>query len=111
MEIILKTVKICLAVLKGTKSDTEKFAGLFIVSKLVTSNDCNVYSTLPLFEATGLLFQKCLLFSQNVSADYPPQIYKSVIVQHADADDYEDNLITINEAYEFLQNIAFYDAG
>ncbi len=137
---IPESIKKCLAVLKGAKSDTEKFAGLFMVTKLVKGKDCDGPNKKLLFEAIGFPFLKRLLLSPDVPADCPPQIYKSVamsilsafcheeeiathsqllsnisvfldIVQHADADDYEDNLIIINEAYECLQNIAVYDAG
>lgn len=139
-QVVSDAVKKCLAILKGAKSDTEKFAGLFMVTKLVKGSDCNSYNKKLLFEAIGFPFLKRLLLSPDVPADCPPQIYKSVamsvlsafcheeeiathpqiltnievfldIVQHADADDYEDNLIIINEAYECLQCIALYDAG
>lgn len=139
-EVILESVKKCIAILKGAKNDTEKFAGLFMVTKLVKSEECNSYNKKLLFEAISFPFLKRLLLSPDVPADCPPQIYKSVamsilstfcreeeiathpqilsnvtvfldIVQQADADDYEDNLIVINEAYECLQSIATYDAG
>lgn len=139
-QVIPDSVKKCLAILKGAKSDTEKFAGLFMVTKLVKGDDCTSHCKKLLFEAIGFSFLKRLLLSPDVPADCPPQIYKSVamsilsafcdeeeiathpqiltnvevfldIVQHADADDYEDNLIIINEAYECLQSIALYDAG
>lgn len=139
-QVIPDSVKKCLAILKGAKSDTEKFAGLFMVTKLVKGNDCTSHNKKLLFEAIGFPFLKRLLLSPDVPADCPPQIYKSVamsvlsafcqeeeiathtqiltnigvfldIVQQADADDYEDDLIIINEAYECLQNIALYDAG
>ncbi|KAK7603649.1 hypothetical protein V9T40_003648 [Parthenolecanium corni] len=134
------SVKKCLAVLKGAKSDTEKFAGLFMVTKLVKAKECNGHHKKLLFEAIGFPFLKRLLLSPDVPADCPPQIYKSVamsilstfcheeeivthpqildnisvfldIVQHADTEDYEDDLIIINEAYECLQSIADFNAG
>lgn len=135
-----QSIKKCASVLKNAKSDTEKFAGLFMVTKLIKAKECSSQGKKHLFEAIGFPFLKRLLLSPDVPADCPPQIYKSVamsvlsalchdeaiathpqiisninvfldIVQQADADDYQDNLTVINEAYDCLQNIACHNAG
>lgn len=134
------SIKKCIAILKAADSDTEKFAALFMVTKLVKSEDCNTESKKLLFEAIGFKFLKRLLLSPDVPAECPPLVYKSVvlsilssfcsdaelathpemlanipvfldIVQQADDDDLDDNLIVVSEAYECLQNIAAHKPG
>lgn len=131
------SVKKCVAILKAAGSDTEKFAGLFMVTKLVKSSDCMVHCKKLILEAIGFKFLKRLLLSNDVPVDCPPMMYKSValsvlssfcsepelathpeilsnipffleIIQQEDDD---DNLMIINEAYTCLQNIASVDAG
>lgn len=137
---ISEPIKKCILILKSAKSDTEKFAALFMVTKLVKSKDCNSQAKKALFEAIGFKFLKKLLTSNNVQDDCPPSVYKSValsiltcfcndpelsahpemlanipvfldIVQTSDNDDYDDNLIIISEAYTCLQCIAEHEAG
>lgn len=139
-ESVPDSVRKCIAILKGAESDTEKFAALFMVTKLVKGEDCNTPSKKLLFEAIGFKFLKRLLLSPDVPADCPPLVYKSValsilssfcsdaelathpemlanipvfldIVQQADDDDLDDNLIVVSEAYECLQNIAAHQPG
>lgn len=139
-ESVPDSVRKCIAILKGAESDTEKFAALFMVTKLVKGEDCNTHSKKLLFEAIGFKFLKRLLLSPDVPADCPPLVYKSValsilssfcsdaelathpemlanipvfldIVQQADDDDLDDNLIVVSEAYECLQNIAAHQPG
>ncbi|KAL0869218.1 hypothetical protein ABMA27_007494 [Loxostege sticticalis] len=137
---ISEPIKKCILILKSAKSDTEKFAALFMVTKLVKSKDCNSQAKKALFEAIGFNFLKKLLTSNSVQDDCPPSVYKSValsilttfcndpelsthpemlanipvfleIVQTSDNDDYDDNLIIISEAYTCLQCIAEHEAG
>ncbi|KAJ9591578.1 hypothetical protein L9F63_001932 [Diploptera punctata] len=139
-ESVPDSVKKCIAILKAADSDTEKFAALFMVTKLVKGKDCTTLSKKLLFEAIGFKFLKRLLLSPDVPADCPPLVYKSValsilssfcsdpalathpemlanipvfldIVKQADDDDLDDNLIVVSEAYECLQNIAAHDPG
>ncbi|XP_047537261.1 neurochondrin homolog [Vanessa atalanta] len=137
---ISEPIKKCILILKSAKSDTEKFAALFMVTKLVKSKDCNALAKKALFEAIGFKFLKKLLTGNNIQDDCPPSVYKSValsiltcfcnepelsthpemlanipvfldIVQTSDNDDYDDNLIIISEAYTCLQCIAEHEAG
>lgn len=137
---ISEPVKKCIEILKGAKSDTEKFAALFMVTKLVKAKDCNSKAKTALFEAIGFKFLKKLLTGNSIQDDCPPAVYKSValsiltcfcnepelathpdmltnipvfleIVQTSDNDDYDDNLIIISEAYTCLQCIAEQKAG
>ncbi|CAH0400436.1 unnamed protein product [Chilo suppressalis] len=137
---ISEPIKKCVLILKSAKSDTEKFAALFMVTKLVKSKDCNSAAKKALFEAIGFNFLKKLLTSNTVQDDCPPSVYKSValsvlttfckdpelsvhpemlanipffldIVQTSDNDDYDDNLIIISEAYTCLQCIAEHESG
>lgn len=137
---ISDAVKKCIALLKNSSSDTEKFAALFMVTKLVKGKDCNTTAKKAIFEAIGFNFLKRLLLTTDVPVDCPPAIYKSValsiltcfcneeelathpemlanipvfldIVQQADASDYDDNLIIVGEAYGCLKAIAQYEPG
>ncbi|XP_063220640.1 neurochondrin homolog [Bacillus rossius redtenbacheri] len=140
MSDIPEGVKKCVAILRAARSDTEKFAALFMVTKLVKGSDCTAQSKKMLFEAIGFSFLKKLLLSSVVPEDCPPLVYKSVamsvlssfcsepelathlemlknipvfleIVQQADDDALDDDLIVISEAYECLQAIASHEPG
>ncbi|KAK6621657.1 hypothetical protein RUM43_006833 [Polyplax serrata] len=133
-------VKKCVAILRAASTDTEKFAALFMVTKLVKSAECSPKSKKMILEAIGFRFLKRLLLSPDVDTDCPPVVYKSValsvlssfcsepelathpdiltnisvfldIVQQADNEDLDDNLMAINEAYACLYNIALTEAG
>lgn len=137
---ISDAVKKCCGLLKNSKSDTEKFAALFMVTKLAKGKDCKTAAKKAIFEAIGFDFLKRLLLTTNVPVDCPPSIYKSValsiltcfcnepelathpemlanipvfldIVQQADESDYDDNLIVVGEAYGCLKAIAEYEPG
>lgn len=137
---ISDSVKKCIAIIKGSQSDTQKFAALFMVTKLVKGKDCNTNAKRALFEAIGFNFLKKLLTNTDVPQDCPPTVYKSValsiltcfcndpelathpemlanipvfldIVQTSDDEDYDDNLIIVSEAYTCLQCIAQQEAG
>ncbi|XP_012285417.1 neurochondrin homolog [Orussus abietinus] len=133
-------VEKCVAILKMASSDSEKFAALFMITKLVSGKECTPETKKMLFEAIGAKFLRKLLCSDNVPMDCPPQVYKSValsvlsafcgepelavhpdmighvpalleIVYHADDDASDDMLIIVSEAYACLQNIAQYPPG
>ncbi|XP_017883573.1 neurochondrin homolog [Ceratina calcarata] len=133
-------VKKCVAILKSAESDSEKFAALFMVTKLVNAKDCTPVDKRMLFEATGTKFLKKLLCSKDNAVDCPPQVYKSValsilsafcgepelashpdmithvpalleIVSEGDEDADSDMLITVSEAYTCLKHIADYPPG
>ncbi|XP_043255491.1 neurochondrin homolog [Colletes gigas] len=133
-------VKKCVAILKSVEHDSEKFAALFMVTKLVNGKDCTPAIKKILFEAIGSKFIKKLLSTQTVPIDCPPQVYKSValsilssfcgeeelashpdmithvpalleIVSQVDEDAADDMLIIVSEAYTCLQNIAQYPPG
>ncbi|XP_063387142.1 neurochondrin homolog [Cydia fagiglandana] len=136
---ISESIQKCVLILKNAKTDTEKFAALFMVTKLVKAKDCKANAKKALFEAIGFGFLKKLL-TCTLEDDCPPSVYKSValsvltcfcnepelathpemlanipvfldIVQTSDDSDYDDNLIIISEAYTCLQCIAEQEAG
>lgn len=137
---ISDTIKKCIECLKDAKDDTQKFAALFMVTKLVKGKDCNSAAKIALFEAIGFKFLKKLLKSDQVPDDCPPAVYKSValtilsaflqeeeiaihketleninlfleIVQSADDDDNDESLIVVSEAYSCLQHISAFEPG
>lgn len=135
---IPESVTKCVAILKTVETDSEKFAALFMVTKLVNDKDCTSAAKKMLFEAIGAKFLKKLLSATN---DCPLQVdYKSValsilsafcreselashpdmvghisalleIVSQADEDAPDDTLIIVSEAYNCLQCIAQYPPG
>ncbi|XP_043484690.1 neurochondrin homolog [Leptopilina heterotoma] len=133
--VIPEGVKKCASILKMVESDSEKFAALFMVTKLIPGKDCSPSSKKMLFEAIGPKFLRKLFLSNDVPVDCPPQVYKSValsilsafcnepelaghpdmighipalleIVSQADEDAPDDTLIIVSEAYTCLQCIA-----
>lgn len=134
------SVQKCIEMLKGAKSDNEKLAGLFMVTKLIKGADCNAAARKALFDAIGFNFLKRLLESDSVPADCPPIMYKSValsiltcfcqdegvatdpemlnnipvflqVVSTADSADYDENPMIVSESYKCLQGIASFEAG
>ncbi|XP_068893326.1 neurochondrin homolog [Tenebrio molitor] len=133
---ISDAVKKCINILKNTTSDTEKFAALFMVTKLVKGKDCNPVAKKAIFEAIGFDYIKRLLLTDDVPVDCPPSIYKSValsiltvfcneeelathpemianvpvfldIVQKAD----DEDLMSVGETYNCLKGIASFAPG
>jgi len=132
------SVKKCYTVLKGAQNDTEKFAGLFMVTKLLKAKDISVENKKLLFESIGFDFLRRLLLTSDALEDCPPQIYKSVAVSVLSffcddpevathphmlenlstmleivrlEDEEEENLTVISETYECLKHIALHESG
>ncbi|CAH1985877.1 unnamed protein product [Acanthoscelides obtectus] len=132
-------VKKCCSILSNSTSDTEKFAALFMVTKLVKGKHATPNAKKAIFEAIGFDFLRRLLLTNDVPVDCPPSIYKSValsiitvfcneedlatkkemvefvpifldIVKSADSAD-DDSLMAIGEAYNCLKGIAAYPPG
>lgn len=139
-EAISDTVKKCVECLKDAKDDTQKFAALFMVTKLIKGKDATSAAKKALFDAIGFKFLKKLLKSDKIPDDCPPAVYKSValsilsafvqeeeiathkevlenipilldIVKASDDEDNDDNLILVSEAYGCLQSIASFELG
>lgn len=140
-KVISEPIQKCVAILKAAKADTEKFAGLFMVTKLVKGPDCNAAAKKALFDAIGFPFLNKLLKGETLKGDdCPPIIYKSValsilvcfcgeeelatskemlanigtffgIIEAADDMDDDSNLIVVTESYKCLLAIASYAAG
>lgn len=137
---VSEAVKKCCNLLKNSPSDTEKFAALFMVTKLVKGKHATPAARVAIFEAIGFDFLRRLLLANDVPVDCPPSIYKSValsiltifcieeqlaikkemldlvptfldIVKCADDSDNDDNLMAIGEAYNCLKGIASYPPG
>lgn len=133
-------VKKCCNILKNSTSDTEKFAALFMVTKLVKGKHATPAAKKAIFEAIGFDFLRRLLLTADVPVDCPPSIYKSValsiitvfcneeelatkkelidfvpvfldIVKAADDSENDDSLMAIGEAYNCLKGIAAYPPG
>ncbi|KAG5887103.1 hypothetical protein JTB14_000736 [Gonioctena quinquepunctata] len=133
-------VKKCCNILQNSSSDTEKFAALFMVTKLVKGKHATPNAKKAIFEAIGFDFLRRLLLTTDVPVDCPPSIYKSValsiitvfcneeelatkkemlefvpvfleIVKSADDAENDDSLMAIGEAYNCLKGIASYPSG
>lgn len=140
-QVVSEPIQKCVAILKNAKADTEKFAGLFMVTKLVKGPDCNAAAKKALFSAIGFPFLAKLLRGETLKGDdCPPIIYKSValsvlvcfcgeeelatspdmlanigtffgIIEAADDMDDDSELIVVTESYKCLLAIASYPAG
>ncbi|XP_019881916.2 neurochondrin homolog [Aethina tumida] len=137
---ISPAVKKCCGILQNSASDTEKFAALFMVTKLLKGRDCNPAAKKAVFEAIGFDFINRLLLTDDVPVDCPPTIYRSIalsilsvfcgeegiatqksildhvktfleIVEQADDVENDDNLMAIGDAYNCLKGIAKYEPG
>jgi len=137
---IPESVKRCVAALKAAESDNERFASLFVVTKLIKAEECDKKCLQLLYNAIGFDFLNRLLRSTEVPEDCPPFIYKSIalsivscfcsvpeivdsssivsiipvlldIVSMADAEDMDDNLMLVSDCYTCLQAIAGSERG
>lgn len=137
---IPESVKRCVAALKSAQSDNDKFASLFVVTKLIKADECDKKCLQLLYDAIGFSFLNRLLRSTEVPEDCPPFIYKSIalsivscfcsvpeivnspsivsiipvlldIVSMADREDMEDNLMLVSDCYTCLQAIAGSESG
>ncbi|ENN77767.1 neurochondrin homolog [Dendroctonus ponderosae] len=137
---VSEAVKKCCNLLKNSPGDNEKFAALFMVTKLVKGKHATPAARIAIFEAIGFDFLRRLLLTEDVPVDCPPSIYKSValsiltvfcseeqlatkkemldlipvfldIVKSADDSENDDNLMAIGEAYNCLKGLALYAPG
>lgn len=133
-------VRRCAAALKDARSDTDKFAALFLAAKLLKAGALDEPSRTAIFEAIGSDFLKKLLATRDLPEDCPASLYKSValsilaafcadpviaahpethanleilldIVRTSDDDDSDDNLMLVNEAYTCLRSIVKCEPG
>jgi len=132
---LAEPVKKCIKVLEQAETDTEKFAALFQVPKLVKGADvCDKRARLHLVEAIGYSFLARMLRSKDTPDGCSPRMYQSValsvlscfvadeeimtnasvlfnlpellnIIGDADNPIFEDNLLLINDAYQVIMAI------
>jgi len=127
-------VRKCLRALEAAQTDTEKFATLFLVPKLVKGIDCNKNARLHLMKGIGFQFLARMLRSKDSPDGCPKLMFQSValsvlscfaneteimthpsvlinipvmldIITNADNDIYEENLLIITDAYLCLMAI------
>jgi len=137
---LCEPVKKCIKVLEKAETDTEKFAALFLVPKLVKSADCDKRARLHLVEAIGYSFIARMLRSKDTPEGCSPRMYQSValsvlscfvadeeimtnpsvlfnlpelldIIGDADNEIFEDNLLLINDAYQVIMAIVSTQKG
>ncbi|KAJ8983117.1 hypothetical protein NQ317_001861 [Molorchus minor] len=110
-------VKKCCNILKNSTSDTEKFAALFMVTKLVKGKHATPAAKKAIFEAIGFDFLRRLLLTTDVPSwllkkemlEFVPVFLE--IVKAADDTENDDSLMAIGEAYNCLKGIAAYQLG
>nr|SVE70285.1 EOG090X0266 [Daphnia similis]SVE70909.1 EOG090X0266 [Daphnia similis] len=139
-EKVPESVLRCVTALRSAKSDNDRFASLFVVTKLIKADECDHHSLKLLYDAIGFNFLNRLLKSTEVPQDCPPFIYKSIalsivscfcgvpeivesdsilsiipvlldIVSTSDTEDMEDNLMLVSDCYTCIQAIAFFESG
>lgn len=138
--VLCEPVRKCIKVLERAENDTEKFAALFLVPKLVKSSDCDKTARLHLVEAIGYSFLARMLRSKDTPDGCSPRMYQSValsvlscfvadeeimtnpsvlfnlpelldIIGDADNEIFEDNLLLINDAYQVIMAIVSTQKG
>jgi len=132
---LAEPVKKCIKVLEQAETDTEKFAALFLVPKLMRGADCcDKRARLHLVEAIGYSFLARMLRSKDTPEGCSPRMFQSValsvlscfvadeeimtnasvlfnlpellnIIVEADNPIFEDNLLLINDAYQVIMAI------
>lgn len=70
--------KKCIFMLKSAQQDSEKFAVLFMVTKLIDEKNCTDATKVSIYHAIGSKFIKKLLTGKNLVVDCPSSVYKSV---------------------------------
>lgn len=112
---VSEAVKKCCALLKTSGGDNEKFAALFMVTKLVKGKHATPAARVAIFEAIGFDFLRRLLLTDNVPIDCPPNIYKSLALNILTVFCVEDSLVSKPEILDlipvFLQLIQTDDAS
>nr|CAG4643762.1 EOG090X0266 [Lepidurus arcticus] len=77
--VVPESVLKCVNALQAVKSDTEKFAALFMVTKVIKADDeCDPHSLKLIFEAISFDFLRRLLLAQAAPEGCPPVMYKTV---------------------------------
>lgn len=131
---LAETVRKCIRALEAAETDTEKFATLFLVPKLVKGTDCDKTARLCLMKGIGYSFLARMLRSKDSPDGCPKLMFQSValsvlscftadeeimthpsvlfnlpmvldIVTNADDELYEENLLIVKDAYECLTAI------
>ena len=136
-----KTVLQCASLFKSAKTDNDRFASLFLVTKVIKGEYCNEASLKVLYDAIGFPFLDRLLRASEVPDDCPPSIYKSIalsiasvfcgvpeivnsdsirsiipillnIISMKDSEDEEDmDLMLVSDCYECLHSISRCQSG
>lgn len=70
----------CIGILKSSKDDNERFAGLLLVTQLVRSEALEAAERRKLFDAVGFTFINRLLSTKDVPQDCPENVFKSLAV-------------------------------
>nr|CAG4651630.1 EOG090X0266 [Triops cancriformis] len=134
-------VQKCVKALQSVRNDTERFAALFLVTKVIKAEECDLQSMKLIFEAIGFDFLRRLLVAESAPEGCPPVMYKSVALSilssfmslpeaynHPDmssimsvllniidadmeSEDFQDNLSLVSDAYECLFAITGTKAG
>jgi len=132
---LAEPVRKCIKVLEKAETDTEKFAALFLVPKLMKGAECcDKKARMHLIEAIGYSFLARMLRSKDTPDGCSPRMYQSValsvlscfvtdeeimtnasilfnlpellnIIADADNPIFEDNLLLVHDAYQVIMAI------
>lgn len=78
MESTCESTKMCLAVLRSAKTDSDKFAALSVIIKVVKAGDIDSECRKHMFEAIGFEFIDRLFATKDVPEGCPPYIYQAL---------------------------------
>jgi len=131
---VSEKVRKCIRALEAAETDTEKFATLFLVPKLVKGTECNKEARLSLMKGIGYSFLARMLRSKDSPDGCPKLMFQSValsvlscfaqdeeimthpsvlfnlpmildIITNAEDEQYEENLLIIKDAYQCLSAV------
>uniref|UniRef100_A0A4D5RA89 Neurochondrin-like protein n=1 Tax=Scolopendra viridis TaxID=118503 RepID=A0A4D5RA89_SCOVI len=78
MDRVNDSTKMCIDALRLAKTDTEKFAALSLITKIVKSQDCDRERRKEIFDAIGFDFISRLLSTKEVPEGCPSYIYQAI---------------------------------
>merc|ERR1739844_175784 len=128
---LTEKVRKCIKALEAAETDTEKFAALFLVPKLVRGTDCDKNARMCIMKGIGYSFLARMLRSKDSPDGCPRMLFQSValsvlscftedeeimthpsvlfnlpmildIITNAEDEQYEENLLIIKDAYQCL---------
>ena len=108
---ISEKVRKCIRALEAAETDTEKFATLFLVPKLVKGTECNKDARLSLMKGIGYSFLARMLRSKDSPDGCPRLMFQSVALSVLSCFAQDEEIMThpsVSSKHEKIQSIYLY---